>query len=50
MPLELIYLLQDDEVATSWLNNETVRKAIHAAGVRFLRIKILNQNQKFVNF
>jgi len=27
-------VLQDDEVATSWLNNEAVRKALHAEDVR----------------
>lgn len=31
----LIFYLQDDEVATQWLNDEAVRKAIHADPVLF---------------
>jgi len=44
-----MYLLQDDEVATEWLNNETVRKAIHAETVRFIRVHVLNQKRKFAS-
>lgn len=31
--------MQDDEVATVWLNTELVRKAIHAEQVRFEYLK-----------
>lgn len=41
---QLKFNQKDDEVATTWLNNEAVRKALHAENVRFtnLHLKILN--------
>lgn len=40
-----MFNLKDDEVATTWLNNEAVRKALHAENVRFtiLNLEILNE-------
>ncbi|KAF5726551.1 putative serine carboxypeptidase [Tripterygium wilfordii] len=37
----------DDEVATIWLNNQAVRKAIHAEEVRFLN-SLWNNSQNFL--
>ena len=41
--------LQDDEVATAWLNNAAVRKAIHAEDVSFLSLNVVKLEYEIWN-